>query len=143
MLPAGLASRAYAAASFPTIKEEDEVVGFGHVGPISDEGWTWAHHQGLLAVKAAYPKLKKILEVENIPYSADATRTYRQFVSEGANMIFDTSSNYGDFLYAVVKQAPDVAFLECDGRVNPWTISAGITWRIGTRPMSPALRPAT
>jgi basic membrane protein A len=117
MLPTGFARQALAATPLPAIKEEDAVVGFGHVGPISDEGWTWAHHQGLLAVKEAYPKLKKILEVENIPYSADATRTYRQFVSEGANIIFDTSSK-GDFLHEVVKRAPDVAFLECDGQVT-------------------------
>jgi len=117
MLPAALGQKALAASPLPAIKEEDAVVGFGHVGPISDEGWTWSHHQGLLAVKQAYPKLKKVLEVENIPYSADATRTYRQFVSEGANIIFDTSSN-GDFLHEVVKRATDVAFMECDGRVT-------------------------
>ncbi len=117
MLPAGLARQALAATPLPAIAEEDAVIGFGHVGPISDEGWTWSHHQGLLAVKEAYPKLKKILEVENIPYSADATRTYRQFVSEGANLIFDTSSN-GDFLHEVVKRATDVAFLECNGHIT-------------------------
>jgi basic membrane lipoprotein Med (substrate-binding protein (PBP1-ABC) superfamily) len=115
LMPAGFVRPAFAAAPLPAIKEEDTIVGFGHVGPITDEGWTWAHHQGVLAVKEAYPKLKKILEVENVPYSADATRTYRQFVSEGANIIFDTSST-GDFLHAVVKRSPDVAFMECDGR---------------------------
>ena len=117
MLPAGLTRPAFAAASFPAVKDEECVVGFGHVGPISDEGWTWAHHQGLLAVKEAYPKLKKILEVENIPYSAEATRTYRQFVSEGANIVFDTSSNC-DFLHEVVRRAPEVAVLECDGHTT-------------------------
>ncbi|TIU51337.1 MAG: BMP family ABC transporter substrate-binding protein, partial [Mesorhizobium sp.] len=60
---------------------------------------------------------KKVLEVENVPYSADATRIYRQFVSEGANLIFDTSST-GDFLHEVVKRAPDVGFMECDGRTT-------------------------
>jgi len=115
MLPkTGLIGSAHAAASLPAIAEEDAVIGFGHVGPITDEGWTWSHHQGLLAVKEAYPKLKKVLEVENVPYSADATRIYRQYVSEGANMIFDTSST-GDFLHEVVRRAPEVAFMECDG----------------------------
>lgn len=114
MLPGGLIRAAQAATALPAIAEEDAVIGFGHVGPITDEGWTWSHHQGLLAVKEKFPKLKKILEVENIPYSADATRTYRQFVSEGANMIFDTSSN-GDFLHEVVRRAPEVAFMECNG----------------------------
>ncbi len=114
-MPGGLLRPSTAsAAALPAIAEEDAVIGFGHVGPITDEGWTWSHHQGLLAVKEAFPKLKKVIEVENVPYSADATRTYRQFVSEGASMIFDTSST-GDFLHDVVKRAPDVAFMECDG----------------------------
>ena len=109
-------SSANAAAPLPPVKEEDALIAFGHTGPITDEGWTWAHNQGMLAVQKAYPKLKTVY-VESIPYSADATRTFRQFVSEGANMVFATS-NYGDFLYDVAKRAPDVAFFECDGR-NP------------------------
>jgi len=116
-LATGALTRPAFAAPLAAIKEEDAVIGFGHVGPITDEGWTWSHHQGLLAVKEAYPKLKNVLEVENVPYSADATRTYRQFVSEGANMIFDTSST-GDFLHEVVKRAPEVAFLECNGHIT-------------------------
>ena len=117
LLSQSLIRPAFAADPLPAIKEEDAIVGFGHVGPVTDEGWTWAHHQGVLAVKEAFPKLKKILEVENVPYSADATRTYRQFVSEGANIIFDTSST-GDFLHQVVKRSPEVAFMECDGRTE-------------------------
>ncbi|RUX33666.1 BMP family ABC transporter substrate-binding protein [Mesorhizobium sp. M2A.F.Ca.ET.042.01.1.1] len=113
----GLIGAARAAAPLPAVAEENAVIGFGHVGPVTDEGWTWAHHQGVLAVQKAFPKLKKVLEVENVPYSADATRIYRQFVSEGANLIFDTSST-GDFLHEVVKRAPDVGFMECDGRTT-------------------------
>ena len=37
-----------------------------------------------------------------------------KFVSEGANMIFDTSST-GDFLHEVVRRAPEVAFMELEG----------------------------
>src|SRR6516165_6961219 len=71
-----------AAAALPAIKEEDAIVAFGHVGPITDEGWTWSHNEGMKAVQAAFPKLKTLM-VETIPYSADATRTFRQFVSQG------------------------------------------------------------
>lgn len=103
-----------AAAPLPAIKEENAVVAFGHVGPITDEGWTWSHNEGMKAVQAKFPKLK-ILMVETIPYSADATRTFRQFVSQGANLVFSTS-NYGDFLKEVAARAPNVGFLEADGR---------------------------
>jgi basic membrane lipoprotein Med (substrate-binding protein (PBP1-ABC) superfamily) len=111
---AGLIGSARAAAPLPAVAEEDAVIAFAFVGPASDEGWTWTHDQGRQAVQAAFPKAKTIF-VENVPYSADASRTFRQFVSEGAQMII-TNSNYGDFLYDVAKSAPEVAFLHCDDR---------------------------
>lgn len=111
---AGLTGVARAAAPLPAVAEEDAVIAFGYVGPTSDEGWTWTHEQGRQAVAAAFPKAKSIF-VENIPYSADASRTFRQFVEEGAHMVI-TNSNYGDFLYDVAKNAPETAFLHCDDR---------------------------
>jgi basic membrane protein A len=101
------------AAGFAPVKEEEAVIAFGHVGPISDEAWTYAHHQGLLAVKEKYPKAKYI-EVESIPYSADATRTFRQFVAQRANLVFITSE-YGSLLHSVSDKAPDIAWMECSG----------------------------
>ncbi len=101
------------AAGFAPIAEEKAIIGIGHVGPISDEGWTYSHHLGFLAVKKAYPKAKYI-EIENIPYSADAPRTFRQFVAQGANIVF-LSSDYGDLLSQVTDKAPNIAWLECNG----------------------------
>ncbi|MBT9385174.1 BMP family ABC transporter substrate-binding protein [Pseudooceanicola sp. CBS1P-1] len=112
----GLIRPAHAAAPLAPVKAEEALIAFGHTGPTSDEGWTWAHDQGMKAVEAAFPGIKTTY-VESIPYSADATRIFRQFVSQGANMVFATS-NYGDFLYDVAKRAPKVGFYECDGR-NP------------------------
>jgi basic membrane protein A and related proteins len=114
LLPPSLARPARAAEPLPAVPEDGAVIAFGHVGPTSDEGWTWSHDQGMKAVEAAFPKARCVM-VESIPYSADATRTFRRFVSDGANMIFATS-NYGDFFYDVAKRAPEVAFYECDGR---------------------------
>lgn len=110
----GLIRPAFAQAPLPPVAEENAVGAWGLVGPTADEGWNWAHDQGRQAVQAAFPKMKTLL-VESIPYSADASRTFRQFVAEGANIVFCTS-NYGDFLYDVARRAPDVAFYECDGR---------------------------
>ncbi len=112
----GLISPARAAAPLPAVAEEDAVIAWGYVGPTADEGWTWAHDQGRQAVAAAFPKAKTLF-VENVPYSADASRIFRQFAAEGADMII-ANSNYGDFIYDVAKRTPDVAFYECDGR-NP------------------------
>jgi basic membrane protein A len=89
-------------------------VAWGYVGPVSDETWTWSHDRGRKAVEAAFPGLTTQF-VENIPYSADAGRIFRQFVADGANMIF-VNSNYSDFLYKVAARASNVAFYEFDGR---------------------------
>ena len=110
----GLINPAYAATPLASVAEEDAVIAFGYVGPVSDEGWTLVHDIGRQAVQEAFPKARTIF-VENIPYSADAGRTLRQFVAEGAHMVI-TNSNYGDFLYDVARSAPETAFLHCDDR---------------------------
>ena len=101
------------AAGFAPVKEPDAVIAFGHVGPISDEGWTYSHHLGVLAVQKAFPKAKYI-EIQNIPYSADAPRTFRQMVAQKANLCIITSE-YGDLLADTADKAPNVAWMECNG----------------------------
>ena len=108
-----LLPKAACAAALPAVAEKNATVAFGHIGPISDGGWTATHHAAMLAAKAAYPQAR-FLEVETIPVSADATRTFRQFVEDGANIVFATSE-YGDLLSSVADDAGDVAFLECNG----------------------------
>ena len=89
LLPPGLIRSASAAAPLPAVKEEDAVIGFGHVGPVTDEGWTWSHHQGMKAVKEAFPKLKTSSKSRTSPTRRTRRAPIRQFVSEGANMVFD------------------------------------------------------
>ena len=105
---------AHAAEPLPAVKEQDAVIAFGHVGPVTDQGWTSTHDLGMKAVQKAFPKARTLF-VESVPYSADAGRIFRQFVQQGAHLVFATS-NYGDFLYDVADRAPEVGFLECDGR---------------------------
>lgn len=102
------------ASALPAIKEEEAIISFALTGPVSDEGWNAKQNAGVEAIKAAFPKLKTIV-AESVPFSADASRTFRQFVQEGSQMVFSTS-NYGDFLTSVVERAPDVAFMQADGR---------------------------
>ncbi|WP_122039611.1 BMP family ABC transporter substrate-binding protein [Asaia bogorensis] len=110
---AALTGKASAAPRFAPIAEEDLLVGFGHTSPINDGGWTQMHDKAIRALKSHFPRMRS-LYVESIPYSADATRLFRQFVAEGAQMVIATS-DYGDFIKDVADQAPDVGFLECDG----------------------------
>ncbi|WP_245729558.1 BMP family ABC transporter substrate-binding protein [Salinihabitans flavidus] len=112
-LTPGLIRPAFAAPLAP-VKEEDAIISFALTGPVSDEGWNANHDDAVKAIEAAFPRLKTIV-VENVPFSADAARTFRQFVQQGSQFVFSTS-NYGDFLTSVVERAPDVAFLQADGR---------------------------
>lgn len=118
----GFKGVARAAAPLAAVKEEEAVIAFGHVGPVSDEGWTWTHHQGKEAVMAAFPKAK-YLEVENIPFSADATRIFKQFIAEGAQTVI-SSSEYADFILDLAERNPEVAILECNGH----TLSDNVSW---------------
>ncbi|MBI1881818.1 MAG: BMP family ABC transporter substrate-binding protein [Chloroflexi bacterium] len=88
-------------------------IAFGHVGPVSDEGWTWSHDQGMKAVQKAFPNVETAF-VENIPFSDEASRTFEQFIADGAKMLFITSE-FADFTNKVVDKHPEVLFLEADG----------------------------
>mgnify|MGYP003362757051 CR=1 FL=1 len=104
------------------LAESDAVIAFAHPGPITDGGWSMVHDRGMHAVRRAFPKLRTVY-VESVPYSADATRIFRQFVAEGAQMVFATSE-YGDFIKDVSDRAPDVAFMEGDGS----TVTGNLGW---------------
>ena len=94
--------------------EEPVLIAFGHVGPVSDEGWTWSHDQGMKAVEAAFGDRVRTAMVENMPFSEETPRTLEQFVADGAKVIFITSE-YADFVYEVADAHPEVVFLECNG----------------------------
>jgi basic membrane lipoprotein Med (substrate-binding protein (PBP1-ABC) superfamily) len=91
---------------------KDLVIAFGHVGPTTDEGWTWSHHVGRKAIEKEWPEVR-FIEVESVPFSAQGTRIVRQFVGQGAKMVFLTT-DYADLSASVIKASPDVAFLECN-----------------------------
>lgn len=112
LLPS-LARPALAQSALTTpLAAEDLIIGFGHVGPITDEGWTWSHHLGLQAIQKEWPAAR-FLEVENVPFSSQGSRIVRQFVGQGANMVFLTT-DFADISAEVIKASPDVAFLECN-----------------------------
>jgi basic membrane lipoprotein Med (substrate-binding protein (PBP1-ABC) superfamily) len=91
---------------------------FSSVGPVSDEGWTWSHDQGRIAVEEAFPGKVKTIMVENVPYSVEAARTFQQFCTDGAKLCYITSE-MSDFLGDVAEKNPKVMFLECNGHRTP------------------------
>ncbi|MEO0916468.1 MAG: BMP family ABC transporter substrate-binding protein [Pseudomonadota bacterium] len=90
-------------------------VGFIYVGPIGDGGWTYQHHQGLLAVEAAFGDKVETMYQESVPEGADAERAMTQMALQGADLIFTTSFGYMDPTINVAAKFPDVKFEHATG----------------------------
>ena len=85
-------------------------VGFIYVGPIGDHGWTYQHHQGLLAVEEAFGEKVETVYVENVAEGPDAERAITRLARDGAGIIFTTSFGFMDPTIKVAKSFPDVKF---------------------------------
>ena len=90
-------------------------VGFIYVGPIGDGGWTYQHHQGLLAVEEAFGDKVETMYQESVPEGADAERAMTQMALQGADIIFTTSFGYMDPTINVAEKFPDVKFEHATG----------------------------
>jgi simple sugar transport system substrate-binding protein len=88
---------------------------FVYVGPIGDGGWTYQHHQGLLAVQAEFGDKVETAYQENVPEGADAERVLTQMALSGCDIIFTTSFGYMDATNAVAAKFPDVKFEHATG----------------------------
>ena len=88
---------------------------FVYVGPIGDGGWTYQHHQGLLAVEKEFGDKVETAYQENVPEGADAERVLTQMALSGCDIIFTTSFGYMDATNAVAAKFPDVKFEHATG----------------------------
>ncbi len=90
-------------------------VGFVYVGPIGDHGWSYQHHQGLLAVKKAFGDKVSTTYVEKVSEGPDAERVIRQLAQQGHNIIFTTSFGFMNPTIKVAKRFPNVKFEHATG----------------------------
>ena len=86
-----------------------------YVGPIGDFGWTYQHHQGMLAVKEKFGEKVEISFLESVPEGADAERAIERLARSGCNIIFTTSFGYMDPTNKIAKKFPDVKFEHATG----------------------------
>ncbi len=85
-----------------------------YVGPIGDNGWSYQHHQGLLAVQKEFGDKVETAYVENVA-EADSERAIERFAREGCNIIFTTSFGFMEPTLKVAKKFPDVKFEHSTG----------------------------
>jgi len=88
-------------------------IGFGYIGPVTDNGWTFTHDQARKHVENTLGDSVETTFVENVPISAEASQTFEQLASNNDLVIANTE--YANFLSDVAARHPDVAFLEADG----------------------------
>jgi simple sugar transport system substrate-binding protein len=103
------------AASPPATAQSKPKVSFIYVGPIGDMGWSYQHHQGLLALKKEFGDKIETSFVENVPEGPDAERVIDQLAATGSNIIFTTSFGFMNPTVKVAARYPDVKFEHATG----------------------------
>ncbi len=102
--------------------EEPVLIAFAYSGSATDYGWTYAHDQARLAVEEEFPNVETVY-AEFVPYSEEASRTFEQFIADGAKMII-AGSEFDDFLYKVAEAHPDIVFVETNGSAQSDNVSS-------------------
>ncbi len=96
---------------------DDDVlaVGFIHVGPVADKGWSWAHDQGAQFLKAQLGDGVSITTLENIAEGADSQRVIEDLAAQGCELIFGTTFGYMEPMLAASANYPDTVFMHATG----------------------------
>jgi basic membrane protein A and related proteins len=108
------AAPAAAPAEAGAAPAEEFIVGVLHVGSMTDAGYNQAHHDGIAEMQKNLPNVK-VVEVENVPESADAERVMEGMIQQGAKVIFPQSFGYLDPALNVAAKHPEVVFMHPAG----------------------------
>jgi basic membrane protein A len=90
-------------------------VSFVYVGPIGDHGWSYQHHQGLLALQKEFGDKIETSYVENVSEGPDAERVIDQLAQTGSSLIFTTSFGFMNPTIKVAGRYPNVKFEHATG----------------------------
>jgi len=90
-------------------------IGFLYVGPVGDEGWSYAHDLGRLSLEARFGDRVETVYRESVPEGAETGATVEELILEGCKVIFGTSFGFSDALYDYSLRYPEVHFFQCSG----------------------------
>jgi basic membrane protein A and related proteins len=85
------------------------------IGPIVDHGWSYQHHQGLLALQKEFGDKIETTFVENVSEGPDAERVVDQLVQAGNELVLTTSFGFMNPTIKVAARAPNVKFEHVSG----------------------------
>lgn len=88
--------------------------GFLYVGPVGDEGYTYAHDQGRLYLQKTL-NIKTVM-VENVKEDAnEVVKAVDNMVANGVNLVFGTSFGFMEGMVKAAKKYPNVVFMHASG----------------------------
>jgi len=99
-------------------------VGVLYNTPISDVGWNFQHHGGILEMEKAFPGKVKVEFVENVAEGPDAERVIRDLAKNGNQVIFTPSFGYMDPTLRVAADFPKVVFANGTGYKQAANVSS-------------------
>ena len=103
-------------AEFAPIAKEDLKVGFIYIGDVVDKGYTYAHHQGTLAMKEALGLTdEQVIIKTNVAEDSACETAIRELVDAGCQIIFGNSFGYMDFFEEMAIEYPNVIFSHASG----------------------------
>lgn len=95
--------------------EEPLKIGFVHVSPVGDAGWTYQHDLGRKAIEEKFGDKIQVKYIESVPEGAEAERVIRDLASSGNKLIFGTSFGFMNPMVKVAKAFPDTHFEHATG----------------------------
>lgn len=104
-----------ASAATPAAGERPLQVGFVHVSPVGDAGWTYQHDQGRIEMERRLGPLVHTRTVESVPEGPDAERVLRDLASQGCGLIFATSFGYLEPALKAAREFPRTIFMHAGG----------------------------
>jgi simple sugar transport system substrate-binding protein len=90
-------------------------VAFVYTGPVADQGYTYQHELGRLAVQKHFGDAVQTHYVESVAEGPDCERVLRQLATGGDDMIFSTSFGFMNSAVRVARQYPDIKFEQATG----------------------------
>ncbi len=103
-------------AELKPVAKEDLKVGFIYIGDVVDKGYTYAHHQGTLAMKEELGLTdEQVIIKTNVGEDSACETAVRELVDAGCQIIFGNSWGYMDFFEELALEYPNVIFSHCSG----------------------------
>lgn len=103
--------------SGPAPGEGATTIGVIAVGPKDDFGYNQAVHQGVEALREAFPEVE-VIDAYNIPEDDSAATTMEAMVARGATVLFATSYGHLDAARQVAQAHPEVAVVHQGGLID-------------------------